>query len=83
MNIPGDIIEKIIRTEIILERQIGKNVPFALYIEALNAVGIKTKMIKLDEIPNAIREAKRSVNSGKLKVSRSSQTTNFSYHICR
>ena len=64
----SDIIEKIIRTEIILERQIGKDVPFAFYIEALNVIGIKTKMIKLDEIPNAIREAKRSVNSGKLKV---------------
>ena len=79
----SDIMEKIIRTEIILERQIGKDVPFALYIEALNAIGIKTKMIKLDEIPNAIREAKRSVNSGKIKSARFSQTANFSHHICR
>lgn len=59
-----DVIEKIIRTEIIIERNQGKEILPAIYIEALNAIGIKTKMIRLDEIPDAIRFAKEMVQNG-------------------
>ena len=63
-----DIIEKIIRTEIILERQEEKDIQTSLFIEAMNTVGIKTKMIKKDEIPEAIRIVKEFVNAGRLRV---------------
>ena len=60
-----DLIEKIIRTEIIIERQQGKDIPHNIGTEALNAIGLKTKVIKMDEIPDAIRMVKGMVNSGK------------------
>jgi len=60
-----DMIEKIIRTEIIIERYQGKEIPFNIYIEALNVIGIKTKMIKIDEIPEVIRFAKKMAQDGK------------------
>ena len=63
----SDIIEKIIRTEIFLERQEGKDVKSSLFIEAVNAIGIKIKMIKKCEIPDAIRSAKEFINTKKLE----------------
>lgn len=59
-----DVIEKIIRTEIIIERVQGKEIPPAIWIEALSVIGIKTKMIRLEEIPDAIRFAQETARSG-------------------
>ena len=59
------MIEKIIRTEIIIERNHGKEIPPNLWIEACNVIGIRTKMIKLEEIPEAIRFAKECIQSKK------------------
>ncbi|WP_155991235.1 hypothetical protein [Candidatus Nitrosotenuis uzonensis] len=61
-----DRIEKIIRTETIIERHPGKEIPFSTYIEALNTIGIRTKMIKMDEIPDAIRYIKDLAQKGLL-----------------
>lgn len=62
-----DVIEKIIRTEIIIERSQGKEIPFSIFIEALNAIGIKTKMIRMEEIPDAIQFTKDMIQKGKLR----------------
>lgn len=59
-----DMVEKIIRTETIIERNQGKEIPANIWIEALNVIGIRTKMIKLEEIPEAIRFAKEMAQSG-------------------
>lgn len=59
-----DMIEKIIRTETIIERQQGKDISHNIGIEALNAIGLKTKVIKMDEIPDAIRMVKDMVKKG-------------------
>lgn len=64
----GDLIEKIIRTEIIIERCHGKDVPASIYIEALNAIGVRTKMVKIEEVPDAIRFAQDFAKQGKLEV---------------
>lgn len=61
-----DIMEKIIRTETIIERHQDKEIPFSTYIEALNAIGIRTKMIRMDEIPAAIRYVKDLAQKGQL-----------------
>ena len=58
-----DMIEKIIRTETIIEQNQGKEIPPNIWIEALNVIGIRTKMIKLDEISDAIRNAKEMIRS--------------------
>lgn len=63
----GDLIEKIIRTEKIIERQQGKDISTAIFIEAISSVGIKVKMIKSDEIPDAIRVAKEYATAGKIQ----------------
>ena len=62
-----DMIEKIIRSEIIIERNQGKEIPPNLWIEASNVIGIRTKMIKLEEIPEAIRFMKELIQSNKLE----------------
>lgn len=62
-----DVIEKILRTEIILERYEGNTIPASAYIEALSVVGIKSKMIKNSEIGDAIKAAKKLVEDDKLK----------------
>ena len=59
-----DMIEKIIRTEIVIERQQGKDIPHYIGTEALNVIGLKTKVIKMDEIPDAIRMVKDMVKNG-------------------
>ncbi len=59
-----DMIEKIIRTETILEREQGKDITFSVSIEAMNAIGIKTKMIRMAEIPDAIRMTKEMMKDG-------------------
>ncbi|GFN39565.1 MAG: hypothetical protein YK1309IOTA_520001 [Marine Group I thaumarchaeote] len=59
-----DMIEKIIRTEIIIERQQGKDISHNIGIEALNAIGLKTKVIKMDEIPDAIKMVQDMVKNG-------------------
>lgn len=63
-----EFIEKIIRTEIILERQPRKNVSTAICIEALSSIGVKSKTIKLEEISEAIRVTKELATLGKLEV---------------
>ena len=62
-----DMIEKIIQTEIIIERNQGKEIPSNIWIEALSVIGIRTKMIKLAEIPEAIRLAKKMTQSRQWK----------------
>lgn len=54
-----DMIEKIIRTETIMERNQGDWMPNNVYAEAFNVIGIETKMIKLEEIPEVICFAKK------------------------
>ena len=56
-----NMIEKIIRTEIIIERNHGKEISSDLWIEALNTIGIRTKMIKPAEMPKATRFAKEMI----------------------
>ena len=62
-----DMVEKIIRTEIILERCGGKIVPVSICIEALSVIGIKCKMIKQNEIADAIRITKEAFRQGLVK----------------
>lgn len=62
-----DVIEKIIRTEVIIERVQGKDVSASIYIEALNVIGVRTKMVKMEEISDAIQFVKDFAQSGKLQ----------------
>ncbi len=68
-----DMIEKIIRTETIIEQNPGKEIPPNIWIEALSVIGIRTKMIKLEEISDVIRNAK--------EMTRSENCTGISQHM--
>lgn len=59
-----DMIERIIRTETVIERCSGKTIPMNLCIEALSVIGIKCKMIKQNEISVAIRVTKEAIQQG-------------------
>ena len=62
----SDMIEKIIRTEIIIERNQGKEISPDLFIEALSVIGIKCKMIQLEKIQEVINFVKEMSKLGKL-----------------
>ncbi len=63
---PLDMIEKILRTELILEREVGKEISIPTLIESFSVVGIKAKMIKEEEIEDAINYTKKIVSEGHL-----------------
>lgn len=65
---PPDMIEKILRTEIILEKEAGKDITIPTFIEAVSVVGIKAKMIKEGELPDAIEHTKKIAGEGKLSA---------------
>ena len=54
INFTENMLEKIFRTEIIIERSQGKEISPDIWTEVLNVIGIRTKMIKLEEISEAI-----------------------------
>ena len=54
INFTENMLEKIFRTEIIIERNQGKEISPDIWTEVLNVIGIRTKMIKLEEISEAI-----------------------------
>ena len=66
INFTENMLEKIFRTEIIIERSQGKEISSDIWIEALNVIGIRTKMIKLEEIPEAITAVQEMIHTGKL-----------------
>ena len=66
INFTENMLEKIFRTEIIIERSQGKEISSDIWIEALNVIGIRTKMIKLEEIPEAITAVQEMIHAGKL-----------------
>jgi len=57
--------EKVIRTETIIERSLGKEVPVSTLIEAISAIGVKVKEIKPEELPSAIEYAKSVVRANR------------------
>jgi len=61
-----EVIEKILRTDITLERNEGKEILTSSFIEALSKIGIKAKMIKQEELADAIKYAKESIGKGKM-----------------
>lgn len=61
-----DMIEKLLRTEIILERDAGKEVFVSTFIESLSVVGVKTKMIKKEELEDAFKFMKDMTSKGNL-----------------
>lgn len=66
-DLDNDMIEKILRTEIVIERCRGKDVTANIFIEALSTIGIKTKMIPMKEIKDAIVTSKRMLAGGNSK----------------
>lgn len=60
-----EVIEKILRTEIIIERHEGNSIPISTYIEALSVIGLKSKMMKEDELAVAIEFAKEDIKNKK------------------
>ena len=63
---PTDMIERILRTETILEGDAGKDASIPKFIEALSVLGVKSKMIKDDELPDAISYVKNLAFKGAL-----------------
>lgn len=50
----NDLVEKILRTEMVLERKGDPDIPTSTYIEALSVIGVRAKEIKETEIQAAI-----------------------------
>jgi hypothetical protein len=76
---PTDMIGRILRTEIILEGDAGKDASIPKFIEALSIVGVKSKMIKDDELPDAISYVKNLAFKGALSntsIARLEETRN-------
>jgi AbiV family abortive infection protein len=61
-----DSFEQILRTEIVLEREEGKEVKLATYIEALNKIGIRSKEIKERDLEDAINFTKKLIAENSL-----------------
>lgn len=49
------VLERILRTEVVLERVKGKDVPISKFVEALSKIGVKAKVLKLSDIPDAVK----------------------------
>jgi hypothetical protein len=65
--LPIELVEKILRTEMVLERVAGTDVTAANYIEALSAVGIRAKQMKDAEVEPAIKLARQLVSERKVE----------------
>lgn len=63
---PMSAIEQILKTELIIERHEGSDIPISTYIEALSVLGIKAKMIKKEELPEAFEYAKNAIKENHL-----------------
>src|SRR5919109_3661016 len=63
---PTDMIERILRTEIILERDAGRDASIPKFVEALSVVGVRAKMIKEEELADAISYVKKLAAQGAL-----------------
>jgi len=63
---PMSKIEQVLKTELIIERHEGPDIPISIYIEALSVIGIKAKMIKKEELPEAFEYAKNAIKNNKL-----------------
>jgi len=63
---PMSKVEQILKTELIIERHEGSEVPISAYIEALSVIGIKAKMIKKEELPEAFEYAKNAIKNNHL-----------------
>lgn len=60
-------LEKIIRTEEIIERIDGRDIPIEIYIEALSEIGVKAKVIKENEFDTALEWIKNLISTGRFK----------------
>jgi len=63
---PSDMIERILRADIILERDAGKEISVPNFVEALSVVGVKAKMIREDELAEAINYVRKLAIEGYL-----------------
>lgn len=66
-EIPTEMVEKIIRTEIILEREPGDEVSFPLFVEAMSVIGLVVKALKKEDRTDAIRFTKELADKGNLE----------------
>jgi len=62
-NYDESILEKIVRTEKIIERIDDKDIPIDIFIESLSNIGIRAKVIKEHELDDALIHAKMIINS--------------------
>lgn len=69
-----EFIEKLIRTEVVIERIDGDEIPISSLVEALGKIGLDAKILKNRDVPEAITIAKQYINSGKVQ--------NISQSIC-
>lgn len=66
-EIPSEMIEKILRTDIVIERKEGKEIPLSNFIEAASVVGVTMKKLKDNEIESAIEYAKELLSQGRFQ----------------
>lgn len=66
-NISDKIIEKIIDTEMVIERFKGKEMPLEAVHEAFSKIGIKLRKLKDEEIEKAIEFSKDMIKQNKIK----------------
>jgi hypothetical protein len=61
------VVEKILRTELIIERTSGREISSSAFIEALSAIGVRAKMIPRKEISEAIVYVKELIAKQKVE----------------
>ena len=66
-KIEPEMFEKIVRTEIILEREKGDEVTIPIFIEAMSVVGLIVKALKNEERLDAIKLAKEAAQNGRFQ----------------
>ncbi len=58
-----NFIEKVLKTELILDRKDGDSVPLNVFIESMSTIGLKSKVIKHSEMAKMIKKAKEELNN--------------------
>lgn len=66
-TLPIELVEKIFRTEVLLEKVEGDNVPVGTYIEAMSVIGVKVKNLKDSEVGPAIELTRRMASKSRLE----------------
>ena len=59
-----NFIEKIMKTELILDRKEGLEVELSVLIESLSSIGLKSKIIKRKELSEIIKNGKKHLRNG-------------------